>query len=306
MRPPAAECRILKLYVIENYQLSSSSRHRPAVIVIGTEGARRFPKIEAVLTPWGHRDSANVHEVAEGYELTRMPDGHMRMENPTTGDHVDFAKAPALAVKPLPDSGWQTYASWYNSGDVATSYTTTFKVPALPSNDDGQILYQFNGIEPASYDSIIQPVLQYGNNGAFGGSYWCVASWYVTSSNEAFYTKYVKVKPGKSLTGKMTLTAQKSSGDTYVIEFEGISKSKLTMKGIEEMVWFAETLEVYNVDVCADYPNQAFLEMSKIDIKIKSKTAPASWVTQAGDPACGVQTTIVTQGGKNAAVDIYY
>jgi hypothetical protein len=46
--------------------------------------------------------------------------------------------------------------------------------------------------------------------------------------------------------------------------------------------------------------------MSKIDIKIKNTTAPVTWNASSGDPACGVTTTVVTQGGKNAAVDIYY
>ena len=46
-----------------------------------------------VLTPFGYRDRANVHEVLPNYDLIRMPDGHFRMENPTTGDHVDFPKA---------------------------------------------------------------------------------------------------------------------------------------------------------------------------------------------------------------------
>ena len=264
-------------------------------------------KSKQILTPWGYRDSAYVHEVPEGYELTNMPDGHVRMENPTTGDHVDFAEAPAAAVKPLPDSGWQTYASWLNTGDKpVTSFETTWKVPAIPSNDDGQILYQFNGIQPAVILAIVQPVLQYGNNGAFGGSFWCVASWYVTET-QAFYTKHLeKVKTGKSLTGKITLTAQKSAGDTYVIEFDGIGPTKLTMKDLPEMAWFVETLEVYGVDVCSDYPNQAFSEMSKINLKAGSKTPSVTWSPTDDETGCGVQTTIVTQGGKNGAVDIYY
>lgn len=44
-----------------------------------------------------------------------MPDGHIRMENPKTGDYIDFPKS-AEAQKPLPDNGWQTYAGWVNSG----------------------------------------------------------------------------------------------------------------------------------------------------------------------------------------------
>jgi hypothetical protein len=263
------------------------------------------PSSKQVLTPWGYRDSANFHEIPDGYDLAVMPDGHVRLDNPTTGDHTDFEKPAAATVKPLPDNGWQTYASWYNSGDPVTYFTTTWKVPPAPSNYDGQTLFQFNSIEPASYDAILQPVLQYGVSADGGGEYWAVASWYVTES-QAFASKLSQVKTGKSLTGVIKLLSENSSGDKYSCEFTGIAKSKFTIKGISPLVWLTETLEVYSVDVCTDYPNTAFSEMSKIDVKIKSKTAPATWSPTDSETGCGVQTTIVKQGGKNAAVDIYY
>jgi hypothetical protein len=258
-----------------------------------------------VLTPWGYRDSANVHEIPDGYELAIVPDGHARMENPVTGDKVDFQKPAAAAVTPLPDNGWQTAASWYNTGDTVTSFTTTWAAPPAPLNYDGQTLFQFNSIEPASYDSILQPVLQYGGSAAGGGEYWAVASWYVTGS-ESFVSKLVTVKSGRSLTGVIKLLSQKNSLANYSCEFTGVPKSKLTVMNISPLVWLAEVLEVYSVNTCNDYPNTPFSEMSKMDVKIKNITPPVTWSTSSGDPACGVTTTVVTQGGKNAAVDIYY
>jgi hypothetical protein len=258
-----------------------------------------------VLTPWGYRDSANVHQIPDGYELTVMPDGHVRMENPTTGDKIDFQKPAAAAVKPLPDNGWQTDANWYNSGDTITSFKTTWKVPAAPSNYDGQTLFQFNSIEPASYDSILQPVLQYGVSADGGGEFWAVASWYVTG-NQSFVSKLTSVATGQSLTGVIKLLSQKNSLANYSCRFTGITSSKLTIKNISPLVWLAEVLEVYSVDTCADYPNTPFSEMSKIDVKIKNTTPSVTWGVSSGDPACGVTTTVVTQGGKDATVDIYY
>jgi hypothetical protein len=258
-----------------------------------------------VLTPWGYRDSANVHQIPDGYELTVMPDGHMRMENPNTGDKVDFQKPAAAAVTPLPDNGWQTDANWYNSGDTVTSFKTTWKVPPAPLNYDGQTLFQFNSIEPASYDAILQPVLQYGVSADGGGEYWAVASWYVTG-NQSFVSKLTSVTTGQSLTGVIKLLAQKNSLANYSCQFTGITSSKLTIKNISPLVWLAEVLEVYSVDTCTDYPNTPFSEMSKIDVKTKSTIPSVTWSPSSGDPACGVTTTIVRQGGKNAAVDIYY
>jgi hypothetical protein len=258
-----------------------------------------------VLTPWGYRDSANFHEIPDGYDLTVMPDGHVQLENPTTGDHIDFEKPATAAVKPLPDNGWQTYASWYNSGKTVTSFTTTWKVPPAPLNDDGQTLFQFNSIEPATYDSILQPVLQYGPSADGGGSYWAVASWYVTGS-QAFASPLTEVTTGKSLTGVIKLISEKNGLADYSCEFTGIAKSKYTIKNISPLVWLTETLEVYGVDLCSDYPNTAFSEMSKIAVKIKSTTPSVTWSPTDAETGCGVQTTIVTQGGRHGAVDIYY
>jgi hypothetical protein len=189
-----------------------------------------------VLTPWGYRDSTNVHQIPDGYELTVMPDGHVRMENPTTGDKIDFQKPAAAAVKPLPDNGWQTDANWYNSGDTITSFKTTWKVPAAPSNYDGQTLFQFNSIEPARYDSILQPVLQYGVSADGGGEFWAVASWYVTG-NQSFVSKLTSVATGQSLTGVIKLLSQKNSLANYSCRFTGITSSKLTNKNISPLVW---------------------------------------------------------------------
>lgn len=126
------------------------------------QGVTSTPAHTQVLTPFGYRDSVHVHHILPGYDLVSMPDGHIRMENPKTGDYIDFPKS-AEAQKPLPDNGWQTYAGWVNSGTKpVTRFTTTWKVPPAPSNYDGQTLFQFNSMMPVAGTSILQPVLQYG------------------------------------------------------------------------------------------------------------------------------------------------
>lgn len=98
-----------------------------AVISLSTQLEAQDPAASSkqVLTPWGYRDGAHFHQIPDGYDLAIMPDGHVRMENRTTGDHIDFRKSAAPTVKPLPDNGWQTAASWYNSGNTVTSFATT-------------------------------------------------------------------------------------------------------------------------------------------------------------------------------------
>lgn len=137
-----------------------------------------------------------------------------------------------------------------------------------------------------------------------GGEYWAVASWYVTGT-DSFASKLIQVEAGKSLTGVIKLLSQTNSLANYSCEFRGIAKSKLTVNNIPPLVWLAEVLEVYNVDTCSDYPNTPFSEMSNIHVKIKNATPSVAWSLSSGDPACGVTTTVVTQGGRNGAVDIY-
>jgi hypothetical protein len=43
-----------------------------------------------VLTPFGYRDSANVHQIPQDYDLIQMPDGHMRTQNRVTGGRTDL------------------------------------------------------------------------------------------------------------------------------------------------------------------------------------------------------------------------
>jgi hypothetical protein len=261
-----------------------------------------------VLTPFGYRDAANVHQIPDGYNhLIRMPDGHIRAVNPVTGAHIDFARPTTTAArKPFSDNGWITYASWLNqSGTPVSSFTTTWTVPKAPKAYHQQTLFQFNSIEPSSYDSILQPVLQYGPSAAGGAKYWAVASWYVTG-NDAYYSSLVKVKAGQVLVGVITLTSQSGQNFTYSCEFTGISGTNFSIENISQLTWCTETLEVYGVSACNEFPNTAYSEMDDINVLTGGKTPSVDWVPTDVATSCGVQTTIVTNGGTDAAVDIYF
>jgi hypothetical protein len=125
-----------------------------------------------VLTPLGYRDKANVHKVPRDYDLIRMPDEHIRMQNRITGHYIDFPKPVATnQIKPsFTDKGWVTFASWLNQwGLPITYFGTDWIVPPPPATYDGQTIFQFNGIQPLDSTAILQPVLQYGPSAAGGG-----------------------------------------------------------------------------------------------------------------------------------------
>jgi len=258
-----------------------------------------------VLTPVGYRDAANVHFVPPGFNLTTMSDGHIRMENSVTGARVDFPNFQESVV-PFTDNGWITYASWLNqTGSPVKSFTTTWTVPPAPTSYNAQTLFQFNSIEPNSYNAILQPVLQYGTSAAGGGQFWAVASWYVVG-NQAYYSSLVKVAIGQSLTGVIKFVGKTNKKFNYTCQFTGISGTNFSMNQIAQLTWCTETLEVYGVSACSEFPNTAYSQMSGINVRTKAGTPSVNWGISNVATSCGVQTTVVTNGATSAVVDIYY
>ena len=261
-----------------------------------------------VLTPFGYRDRANVHRVLPDYELSIMEDEHIRMQNPTTGDYLDFEKpAPVPQARvPFTDNGWVTYASWLNQGGAPISYfDTTWSVPPPPSTYNGQTIFQFNSIEPRNGNAILQPVLQYGPSAAGGGEYWGIACWFLRG-NKTFVTSLQPVSQNESLTGIIKLLSHKGKKFSYSCQFFGFSGSMLRVHGIRQLVWLTETLEVYGVNQCTDFPNTVRSLMYDINVQNRRGYPPVAWSVTNADTVCGVQTTVPINGGYTGAVYIYY
>jgi hypothetical protein len=263
-----------------------------------------------VLTPFGYRDSAKVHPVRRGYNLNCMEDGHIRMENAKTGDHIDFPK-PQTSVNPntipFSDNGWVTFASWYSSYRQPISYfATDWTVPAAPAYYNGQTLFQFNSIEPASGNAILQPVLQYGPSAAGGGEYWGIASWYVVG-DQAYFSELEAVNPGQPVDGVVELIARAKNRYSYSCEFYGYGYSTIIVTGIPKLVWCTETLEVYGVSLCSQFPNTFYSPMNYINVRLTGEQVPVvNWSITDAQTACSVQSTVVVNGAVNAWVNIYY
>ena len=265
--------------------------------------------VPQALTPFGYRDRAKVHRVPEGYELISMPDTHIRMHNPTTGDVIDFPKPviPQKRTTPLPDDGWITYASWYNLSRSPIAYfVTDWNVPPPPSSYTGQTLFLFNSIEPADGNAILQPVLQYGPSEAGGGEWWAITSWYVVG-DQAYYAGLYDVTPGTFLAGQIRLLGHKRNNFSYSADFYGYSGTTLKVTRIPQLVWATETLEVYGVNDCSEFPNTSYTEMSAIQMYFeKDPVPPVNWLINDVTFDCGVQTTITVDGANQGIVDIYY
>jgi hypothetical protein len=296
----------------------------------GLSPARPF-----VVTPGGFRDASLVHLVEPGHVVDAAA-GRQRKLDPAGKLVADLGpvvtktdRAPLMPLNvvvahpslpfaerlgvaspikpPALGSGWITYAYWNNgTGTPITSFRTTWAVPPNPSSNDGELIYIFNGIQNSNY--IFQPVLQYGNNGAFGGNYWCVASWYADGQGgTAFHSPPTQVSVGQSLLGIMTQTPGSQAGRFNGVSlFQGIAASTLTISNQEQLTWCAETLEAYNVQQASDYPNALKCAMTGIEILTGSTHPALSWTPATPVSDTGQHTVIVSNSSPGGEVDLYF
>jgi hypothetical protein len=279
-----------------------------------------------VITPGGFRPKSRVHLVEPGH-LVSGEGGRLRKMH-FLGDVVaDFGpliprpgyeplmprnvtrtkpSSALLTEVPALASGWITYAWWQNAtGHPISSFVTTWVVPVAPRTQSGQLIYLFNAIQNSSM--IYQPVLQWGNNGAFGGNYWCVASWYADGqTGQATHSTPVQVNPGQILVGIMTLMGQTGAQFSYNCQFQGIPNSSLPISNVQELTWCAQTLEAYNLTQCSDYPNADLTAFGSINIQTGATTPAVVWTPQTDHADCGQHTIVVSNTNPGGEVDLYY
>jgi hypothetical protein len=279
----------------------------PREQVTAAPGARPAAA-DLVLTPGGYRPRSLVHQVGPRHALYAAG-RRMLVVNLATDVMVDV---PMAAVGPghIPalGSGWIAYAYWNNgTGTPVSSLRTTWQVPPAPATEAKQTVFLFNGIQNygANY-GILQPVLQWGPSAAGGGSYWSVASWYVTSSGQAFHTPLVRVNPGDTLVGVLTLTNQSGTSFNYDCAFQGIAGTALPLQNIAELVWCTETLEAYQINQCSDYPDTAMTALRAISIQTGNSLPPLTWTPVNRVTDCGQKAVVVSNSPSHGEVDISY
>jgi len=265
---------------------------------------------EFVLTPGGYRHRSLVHPVEAGVAVDVQTDV-IRLMNLETADVLEEISPVPTAPGTVPalGSGWISYCYWNNGTGTPVSYfKTTWQVPPAPSvQDPGEVVFLFNGIQNtgANY-GILQPVLQWGVSAAGGGAYWSVASWYVTSGGQAFHTNLVRVNPGDTLIGVMTLTGQSGSTFSYTSQFAGINGTVLPVQNIAELVWCNETLEGYGFNSCGNYPNTPLTEFTEINIRTGAKVPAITWTPVNRITDCGQHAVVDSNSASYGEVDIYY
>ena len=233
---------------------------------------------EYVITPFGYFHPSCVFLLAEGNTL--LADG--RVQHPdstiesaqvcdyphyTSGGAIVAADAKASEINPLILNGWLESVSATTSASFG-KIAATWPVPPAPTSNDGQILYFFPGFEDSNnVISIVQPVLQWGYNGIFGGQYWLVSSWNCCISNGAYYSSPLDVSVGDTILGTITPTCK--PGNNYCAKWNIVSEDKTTGKKTtlskspaDGQIWnwaFGAVSEDYGVVQCSDFPNDSSL-----------------------------------------------
>jgi hypothetical protein len=264
-----------------------------------------------VIPPGGPRQRASVHRVASGFSAAFSGLSKLRLR------HVNAPGPPDAA-------NWITCAGWLNgTGKPITKFTTTWKVPPEPSTVASQLIYLFNGIEPADGQTIVQPVLQWGDSGPDDdgqnrtGQYWTAACWIVGGSdNSATHTPHIRVNPGDVLIGVVTLVSESAAGFVYSCEFQGLAGAMFLTPSIPELVWCVETLEAYelqgnhippyDLNALSEYPASQSISFENINIITDNPAPNGTWQVQNFVSQFGEHSSVIVDVSSNGEIVIFF
>jgi len=273
-----------------------------------------------VITPFGHVSKDCMREIENGAHIIDNDGEFVTVVSPS-GKSTQYSRCNikprrtfSSSNKRMDAEGWQVYAS-YNNENNATfdgmyGYWNVPDAPAywpFPAGPDQHVIYLFTALQsdnwvpfeptpPPGFD-IIQPVLQYGfsdPNG--GGSYWGLASWYLTLSGDTFWSPLIIVNPGDTIYGNMT----RIKGDTWyistVLERNGNTTAlTVTNPRLTSQPWAYVVLEVYAVYECDEFPTES-VKFDRVTLYEQNVQVIPTWTTYQGQqpPLCTEAITVNT------------
>lgn len=197
-------------------------------------------------------------------------------------------RRPTRTFTPPTTNGWLEYTNlWAGQSQTFRNLVVDWTVPAAPSNSysgAGKVYFTFPGLQRNGpyRTEILQPVLQYGNNGAFGGNYWVMASW-ICGSNGCWYSTPVGVAAGDSMRGTVAMTACSLGTCWEAIVTEDLTTSNATYlygdaygdpDDMDQA--FSGAVETYGLSVCSDFPATGVFYTS-VSLTDQSGTVSPSW-----------------------------
>jgi hypothetical protein len=266
------------------------------------------PREELVATPSGLYHRSCVNEIPSG--AFQDLDGTITLKNGerftkkdclfpgrrTTDGLKLQPKSPISFGFQLPtNTGWMAYAfDNLTGGNAYGELSADWEVPDDPVGSySGSVgpYYAFPGIQSSTY--ILQPVLQYGNNGHFGGSYWRLASWSCDSGTDCNYSTPISASEGDEILGSIAASACENDVCTWTIVSRNVTtQTQTTRIFVDTWNYYWATggaVEVYDITTCSQYPEDGvyFTDISMED-KYGSPVTP-SWthyIRSDPDPDC--------------------
>jgi hypothetical protein len=219
-----------------------------------------------------------VHQVPSGAQIEFGSDGNPTGDVKMNGKliaHYDSCPEESIDTRFMgshhgnsPDpsgygDGWIEASQWelsLASTDNIDELYGYWHVPQPPAAG-GALVFWFNGLEPAGGGWIMQPVLQWGDNGDFGGDYYTFASWLVgpESTGYAVYSSPNAVNPGDYLMGSNVQNGVYENTLSYFVNADDTTTNQasildLTSQGLHWVWGFAGVLEAYGVSSCSQFP----------------------------------------------------
>ncbi|MDR3465185.1 MAG: hypothetical protein P4M07_04495 [Xanthobacteraceae bacterium] len=234
-----------------------------------------------VPTSKGPRLRSQVVEVAGGAHV-RRPDQSMEAALAIRNLTAQVATATVTAA---PAGGWISWGDWRNTDATPIStFAATWVVPPTPTQNNGQTIYLFNGLQDAGGKHILQPVLQWGPSPASGsGPQWGLASFWVGGSSDPLYcTQWIAVAPGTAVTGRLQVAAQDNGLFSCTCCFDGYPGSQLTAENLPALTDACVVLEAYNTGPAAPFPSVSATDFSAIDVELGAGPTAVAWTSFGG------------------------
>jgi|SRR5579872_259986 hypothetical protein len=222
--------------------------------------------------------------------------------------------------------GWIEASQWelsLGSSDNIDLLQGFWHVPNPPA-ESGALVYLFNGISPTGAQWILQPVVQWGDNGSFGGDYYSVASWFVGPGNFAVVSTPQAANPSDYIFGDVQQTGVSGVGGQQTLTYfvDGYNETSgqptplyvTTPAGLHWVWAYAGVLEAYNVTSCSQFPGSGLNHFSQTNVahgypRVKYLTPEGFYGAQydyfgSGGPQCHFSVSVSGNGSKSGSTSL--
>lgn len=221
-----------------------------------------------VFTPGGWTHPSCVHEVPEGAVIDG-DHGDMMMDGKVVAHYEPCRYPPKPMTRRSSLTGPASFGGWVEdtfqfapAGQTFDYASSVITVPPAPSTKTPQTLYYFSGLQ-SSLDGncgIIQPVLQWGKSPAGGGSFWGIASWWWSNTNQ-FHSALSRVNSGDAIFGGMSALGA-TQGAWNIQAFDQTTRAQQTINLITACRFNLAFPAVFEVDggspitTCSQVPSK--------------------------------------------------